>query len=433
MNHSRTSKKSHHRGARRILLASLTVAALACGTTAYANDTPASGTETDTLTNRTISAHPAFPFQEGDLSAYEHADRNLVINWDAQNGRGDGSAIRDAVVNAKNITINADFKGNQWDDKGIISDYGTHVTASGDINIKTHNDGVYTEGTGSTTIDGFKSLTIETTGNEEKVKSIFVFKIFLGYTGGYGLVDNGNGITVKGGEGSTVNISTAASIQAAVGNSVANTTDGTGIEVDANQITIKSPYKAIFAGPGKTGKFFVNLNAPTVTIDGLINASEGGTVSIDPDTEGTVTIIAGKGGYEKVTASADSILSSGKGSKVSINENKGGQVQITGDVRADTGASVTINGTKEKSFIEGNVLASQGGTLNLKLTGDNSTMQGNLTTKASSGSSTNAAITAEFSGNNTKFTGDADNVASMGLTFNNGSNWTGNLKNTSLV
>lgn len=169
MNHSRTSKKSHHRGARRILLASLAVAALACGTTAYAAYDPS--TNTDTLTNRMIST--TRDNTEGDMHTYDHADRNLVINWDAQNGRDDGSAIRDAVVNAKNITINADFKGNQWDDKGIISDYGTHVTASGDINIKTHNDGVYTEGTGSTTIDGFKSLTIETTGNEEKVKSIF--------------------------------------------------------------------------------------------------------------------------------------------------------------------------------------------------------------------------------------------------------------------
>lgn len=226
MNYSRTSKKSHHRGARGILLASLAVAALACGTTAYANDTPASGTETDTLTNRTISAHPTFPFKEGDLTSYDHLDRNLVINWDAQNGRGDGSAIRDANVNAKNITINADFKGNQWDDKGIISDYGTHVTASGDINIKTHNDGVYTEGTGSTTIDGFKNLTIEATGKDKKY---YLGILFAGYTGGYGLVDNGNGITVTGAEGSTVNISTAASIQAAVGNSVANTRLGTGI------------------------------------------------------------------------------------------------------------------------------------------------------------------------------------------------------------
>ncbi|MDO5598328.1 MAG: hypothetical protein Q4F92_08330 [Acidaminococcus sp.] len=59
---------------------------------------------------------------EGDMHTYDHADRNLVINWDAQNGRGDGSAIRNASVNAKNITINTDFEGNQWNDKGIISD-----------------------------------------------------------------------------------------------------------------------------------------------------------------------------------------------------------------------------------------------------------------------------------------------------------------------
>ena len=426
MNHSRTSKKSHHRGARRILLASLAVAALACGTTAYANETPASGTETDTLTNRTISAHPPFPFKEGDLNAYDHPDRNLVINWDAQNGRGDGSAIRDADVNAKNITINADFKGNQWDDKGIISDYGTHVTASGDISIKTHNDGVYTEGTGSTIIDGFKNLTIEATGKDEKRKWIF----FLGYTGGYGLVDNGNGITVTGGEGSTVNISTAASIQAAVGNSVANTTDGTGITISAGQINITSPYNAIFAGPGKNGDFAVKMNANTVDIKGLVNASNGGTVSINPDTEGTVTLTAGEGGYEKVTASANSIESSGKGSKVSINENKGGKVNITGDVLAQNKGSVSIYGTSAESSIQGNLLA-QDGTIDLKLTGDNSTMKGNLTTKDYYGSKTNAAITAEFSGNNTALTGDADNTGSMGLTFDNGSSWTGNLTNTS--
>lgn len=423
MNHSRTSKKSHHRGARRILLASLAVAALACGTTAYAAYDPS--TNTDTLTNRMIST--TRDNTEGDMHTYDHADRNLVINWDAQNGRGDGSAIRDAVVNAKNITINADFKGNQWDDKGIISDYGTHVTASGDINIKTHNDGVYTEGTGSTTIDGFKNLTIEATGKDKKY---YLGILFAGYTGGYGLVDNGNGITVTGAEGSTVNISTAASIQAAVGNSVANTRLGTGITISAGQINIISPYKAIFAGPGKNGDFTVNLNASTVDIKGLVNASNGGTVSINPDTEGTVTLTAGEGGYEKVTASANSIESSGKGSKVSINENKGGKVNITGDVLAQNKGSVSIHGTSAESSIQGNLLA-QDGTIDLKLTGDNSTMQGNLTTKDYYGSKTNAAITAEFSGNNTKFTGDAVNVGSMDLTFNNGSNWTGNLTNTS--
>lgn len=227
-----------------------------------------------------------------------------------------------------------------------------------------------------------------------------------------------------------MNISTVASIQAAVGNSVAHPNLGTGISIDANQITIKSPYKAIFAGPGKTGNFFVNLNAPTVTIDGLVNASNGGTVSIAPDTEGTVTINAGKGGYEKVTASTDSILSSGKGSKVSINENKGGKVQIKGDVEASNKGSISINGTRAGSSIQGNLLA-QNGTINLKLTGDNSVVQGNLTTKDYYGSTANAAITAEFSGNGTGLTGNAENVGAMGIIFDKGSTWTGDLSNTS--
>lgn len=307
-------------------------------------------------------------------------------------------------MNAKNITINADFSGNQWTDKGIISDGTSHVTAGGDINIKTHNDGVYTEGTGSTTIDGFKNLAIEATGKDKK----YYFILFAGYTGGYGLVDNANGITVTGEENSTVNISTAASIQAAVGNSVASSKLGTGITISAGQINITSPYKAIFAGPGKNGDFAVKMNANTVDIKGLVNASNGGTVSINPDTEGTVTLTAGEGGYEKVTASTNSIESSGKGSKVSINENKGGKVKITGDV-----------------------LASEGGTIDLKLTGDNSYLKGNLTTEASTGDTATSTINAGFSGSNTTLTGDADNAGSMGLTFDNGSSWTGNLNNTS--
>ena len=407
MNHSRTSKKSHHRGARRILLASLAVAALACGTTAYANDTPASGTETDTLVNQIVSN-------------YDHPDRNLVINWEISNTLpGDGSAIRNGTVNARNITIDANFNGNQWTDKGIISEGTTHVTAGENINVKAHDDAVYTQSNGSIVIDGFKNLIIKATGNNW-------FSI-----GGYGVVDNGDGIKIQGAEGSTVNISTVAGYQSAIGNSVENPKLGKGVTINANEITLDAPRLAIFAGPGKSRDFAVNLNASTVNIKGAIDAA-GGNVSINSDTNGSVTIEKGtwKGSF-LAPAVPYSILATGDTGHVTVNKNQGGLVQITGDVRADTGASVTINGTKEKSFIEGNVLASQGGTLNLKLTGDNSSLNGNLTTKASSDSSTNAAITAEFSGNNTKFTGDADNVASMGLTFNNGSNWTGNLKNTS--
>lgn len=185
------------------ILASLGLLAISTcwtGTSVFAAYDPA--TNTETLTNRTISAHSMFPFKEGDLSAYDHPDRNLVINWNAQNGRGDGSAIRNATVNAKNITINADFEGNQWDDKGIISDsdFETHVTASGDITIRTHDDAVHTENyNGKMTIDGFKNLNITTTGE------------------GFGVMDAGNGVFINGGKGSTVNISALTGDRPAIG------------------------------------------------------------------------------------------------------------------------------------------------------------------------------------------------------------------------
>lgn len=232
---------------------------LTFGTTAFATYDPT--TNTDMLTNRTISAHPAFSFEEGDLTSYDHDDRNLVINWDAKNGRGDGSTIRNANVNAKNITINADFLDPyEWENKGIISDgnksgdgYLTHVTARGNINITTYNDAVYTQDNGSTIIDDFKNLNIKSTGE------------------GYGLVDNGGGITVKGKTDSVVNITTEADqYHAAIGNSLLSyladdSPDyklGTGITIDAGQITLDSKYRSIFAGVGLNDTFAVNLNAP---------------------------------------------------------------------------------------------------------------------------------------------------------------------------
>ncbi|WP_455048209.1 autotransporter outer membrane beta-barrel domain-containing protein [Mitsuokella sp.] len=53
-----------------------------------------------------------------------------------------------------------------------------------------------------------------------------------------------------------------------------------------------------------------------------------------------------------------------------------------------------------------------------------------MTTKDYYGSTANAAIGAEFSGKGTSLTGNANNVATMDLTFDNGANWTGNLTNT---
>ena len=363
-----------------MILASLAVAALAFGTTAYAAYDPS--TNTDTLTNRMISTTRGNT--EGDMHTYDHADRNLVINWDAQNGRGDGSAIRDANVNAKNITITADFLDpGQWENKGIISDgeeksgnHVTHVTAGGDINIKTYNDAVYTEKSGSTIIDGFKNLTIKSTGE------------------GYGLVDNAGGITIKGGTDSTVDISTA--LYPAIGNTLNSVTGdseyaiGTGISIEAGKkITLGSPTAAVFSGINKNNNFQTTLNAPEIELNGSIFVG-GGNVSIDDNQPGNVIIHASQDdslteeysikSYVVMPNSSDTEPNS---TVISINKNQGGRVQLDGGI-SNTGLStVMINMTGNNSFIttvgeKDAVYTESDAVTTLNMSGDDSYIHGDL-------------------------------------------------------
>lgn len=395
---------SVYQGGTKIVLASLAAAMLTFGTTTFATYDLA--TNTDTLTNQMVS--PTRGNKDvGDFTTYDYPDRNLVINWDysSNDSRKDGSAIRDATVNAKNITINANFSGNQWTDKGIISDGTTHVTASGDISITTHNDGVYTEKNGSTTIDGFKNLTIKATGDD------------WWRGGGFGVVDNGGGITIQGGyDDSKVDISTVTSVQAAVGNSVKDNTVGTGVTISANEITLDAPRLGVYAAAGKNGNFTVNLNAPTVTINGAVEAN-GGNVSINPDTNGTVTITKGTFQGFWPPAVPYSILATGNTGKVAINQNQGGQVLITGDIAAKSGGTVSIQGTKEDSRIVGNLKASQGGNLDLKLTGSQSTLRGNLANTDSTSSVT--------LGNASTWIGDLTSTSGTAAVNLDGSHWDG--------
>lgn len=352
---------------------------LTFGTTAFAAYD--SATNTDTLTNQMVSPTRG-DLNKGDLHSYDHADRNLVINWDAQNGRGDGSAIRNANVNAKNITINADFEGNQWDDKGIISDGDseTHVTASGDINIRTHDDAVHTENyNGKMTIDGFKNLNITTTG------------------AGFGVMDAGNGVFINGGTGSTVNVSALTGDRPAIGASGETELAyfdpkyamGTGITINADKIILSSPNASVYTGTGKNHDFKVNLNAKTVNLTGGIEAEGGSTVSINPDIDGVVKITSSKENNSSIMASMD--YSTGKVSNVIINGNKGGTVQVLGEIEADD-ASVYINMTGAGSYI--------------KSTATGNTTEDRLAKDVLLANGDKAKIKLDFSGNNSLIRGD---------------------------
>ena len=233
-------------------------------------------TNTETLTNNMVSetrGNTAI----GDYKSYEHPDRDLVINWTHDNNRGDGSAIRDAIVKVKNLTINTDFVGNQWDDKAVISDKKTHITATGDINITSHDDAIYTEADGTTTIDGFKNLNIKATGQA------------------YGIVDNGKGVTIKGGEGSTVKVRNMSG-RPAVGNAgffgagkqisissdtidIASEGDG-GVAVGASMYSANDPDK----------RFDVSLEGKLIKLAGEHSIQTFGNahVAINQNTVGTV-------------------------------------------------------------------------------------------------------------------------------------------------
>lgn len=345
--HSELVSTNVHRGGDlgKAAIAAIVASLLTFGGLAYSPVLAAGSDDTDTLTNQMVSRTRGNT-QVGDFTSYDDLNRNLVINW-TNDDRGDGAAIRDADVTAKNITINTNFERtdqgpngdlvHQFTSKGVISDVSTYIKASGDIKITSYDDSVYTEGTGTTTIEGFKNLIIKSTKN------------------GYGLVDNGGGITVKGKTDSVVNITTEAGQKAAIGNSLLSYLAdyspkyklGTGITIDAGQITLDSKYQSIFAGVGLNDTFAVNLNAPSVTLKGEVTALRGATVSINPDIEGTVKISSG----EAEGAAYKSISASGKNSKVTINEHKGGLVQVLGEVEAENGAAVYMDMTKNGSYI----------------------------------------------------------------------------------
>lgn len=347
------------------------------GTYAYADYDPA--TNTDTLTNQMVS-NTRGDTTKGDFKSYNYPDRNLVINW-TDNSRGDGAAIRDAEVNAKNLTINANFSGNGWTDKGVISDAATHIKASGDINIATNDDSVYTEGNGTTTIEGFKNLNITSS------------------IAGYGLVDNGGGITVSGGTGSSVTIkNSGVAARPTVGNSLwtgRGSALGKGITVKADKIQIQSDNKSIFAGQGKGGeKFTVDLNAHAVDVTGTISGI-GGDIFINSDTNGTVTLSSAnktENGGSSGEQSIDLMSNDTSGSNLIINKNSKGLVQIVGKIQVGgAGSSVLANMTGDGSFVNTRadgtnssqswkdaIEAYSGGTVTLNMSGNNSYIRGDM-------------------------------------------------------
>lgn len=159
-------------------------------------------------------------------------------------------------------------------------------------------------------------------------------------------MDNGRGITVKGGEGSTVSIdTTACSYGPAIGNSIFDDS-GEGITVEADTITIKANRESIFAWSGNNGEpFEVHLTGKDLDLLGTIYAGKGAVV-VDAAADGSAKIAAPSKNGDAVTASH--------------------------------GGIVTLNLNGRDSSIEGNVTAKNKGSAKLALSGDHATLTGSL-------------------------------------------------------
>ena len=389
---------------------------------------------------------------------YDYTGKDIIIKWTKDGRPSEPAPIRNAHVTAQNITIEADYpESSNMLNKGIYSDSGnkTDITVTDTISITTYDDGVYTESNGKTNINGFKNLNITSRK-------------------GFGLVDNGNGINIEGGDNSVVSIKSEYvaysfwgweihNSRPAIGSHYLSENYGKGIFIKSGMIKLDSEDNySIYAGNGEKGRFEVNLDASEIDITGTIYG-DGGNITITPRADGVVKISPS----DKVKTDAfltcdhpeevkDNSILLTDGSTLTINKDSAElkQMQITGKINVDgEGSSLLANMTGDSSIAprKGSsstvaIEASNGGSVNLNMGGANSSITGDVNAITGTGSSIslnlfeahqegnlkaegNNTLNAVYSGRNSSLTGTADNKGIMNLSFTNQSVMNGDILN----
>ena len=324
----------------------------------------------------------------------DYHGKNLFITWTKDNNGGD-APVKGAQITAQNITIETNFldKYTNGRYRGILNKgiYNTdndrsNIIAPGTIKILTYDDGIYTESNAKANINKFKNLNITSKA-------------------GFGVVDNGGGINIEGGDNSVVTISSQS--RPAIGNSMYTLFSHLGkeITIKADKIVLNSKEYSIFSGQGDGKKFEVTLDAQNIGITGTIWGYNG-DIFITPSTKGEVNISA--------PAKREVSISLSAGSKLTINEDSAElkKTQITGKIEVDGKETSLLANMTGDSFIAPResssstvaIEASDGGNVNLNMSGANSSITGDLKT----GTGQKASITANLSGEGSHFTGNAE-------------------------
>lgn len=141
-----------------------------------------------------------------DRKSFSEPESSITLDWsnrgtDTGLPRPTGISLifNTPEITAKKITVIANQKGNQWNDKGIIYDQKdvSHgkITAAGIIFVETYDDCIYMNSPAHTVdITGFKKLIFKSAGTPLKGSS------------GYAIMNNGidNYLNIIGSENSEI-------------------------------------------------------------------------------------------------------------------------------------------------------------------------------------------------------------------------------------
>ena len=379
-----------------------------------------------------------------DRKSFSEPESSITLDWsnrgtDTGLPRPTGISLifNTPEITAKKITVIANQKGNQWNDKGIIYDQKdvSHgkITAAGIIFVETYDDCIYMNSPAHTVdITGFKKLIFKSAGTPLKGSS------------GYAIMNNGidNYLNIIGSETNTGqraviadNSSTArstkttptanaihlhanASSYAIVQTKAHHSFTGGQIEINGIDKTIITNEKdggtAVSAQASGEGKGLIEINKKTsgvVEITGAVTASNG---TADIDFAGDPSFLKGN------------MTSSGEKGKI-LADFKDADSQMTGDMKTSSTAAIDATFSGENAVLTGNIntmeTSYQWGygyvpnrsTVTVTFSGKNASFAGNIDTTQTSRTGTwgnyvdspnHSTVTASFSGLGASFTGD---------------------------
>ena len=277
-------------------------------------------------------------------------------------------------ITAKKITVIANQKGNQWNDKGIIYDQKdvSHgkITAAGIIFVETYDDCIYMNSPAHTVdITGFKKLIFKSAGTPLKGSS------------GYAIMNNGidNYLNIIGSENSEIEMTNTGQRAVIADNS--STARSTKTTPTANAIHLHA-----------------NASSYAIVQTKAHHSFTGGQIEINGIDKTIIT-------NEKDGGTAVSAQASGEGKGlIEINKKTSGVVEITGAVTASNGTA-DIDFAGDPSFLKGNMTSSgEKGKILADVKDADSQMTGDMKT------SSTAAIDATFSGENAVLTGNINTM-----------------------